>query len=172
MDLIVACDAAWGIGCNDQLLLNVKEDMMYFRQMTTGRILLYGRKTLMSFPGQKPLPNRRNIILSRNKDLIVPGAEVIHQISEISRVLTSEQIDQTMVIGGASVYKTLLPYCDTAYVTHFDTVIQADAFFPDLGADSSWHLVSPGDWRYDAANKVRFRFAVYRQDRPSPLPRY
>ena len=86
----------------------------------------------------QPLDQRRNVILSGNPAYTVRGAEVVHSIEELLELLKDEDPDSLMVIGGASVYKELLPYCDTIHVTMVDYAYEADAYFPDLDADPEW----------------------------------
>ena len=134
MNLIVATDKNWGIGKNNDLLFHIPKDMKFFRETTTGKTVIMGRKTLESFPNKKPLPNRRNIVLTRNRDYTIEGAEVIYDISELNTP------NDAFVIGGSEIYKLLLPVCHTAYVTKVDADGNADKFFPDLDKDDAWEL--------------------------------
>jgi len=145
MNCIVAADRNWGIGKSGKLLVSIPEDMKFFRKMTTGKTVICGRKTLESFPGGKPLPNRRNIILTHQKDFAVPGALVVHTPEEAMKAAADEKPEDVFVIGGASVYKQLLPYCDTAYVTKIDYAYEADAYFPDLDLAPEWKMSVRGE---------------------------
>lgn len=138
MTLIVAVDRGWGIGYQGELLCRVSDDLKNFRALTTGKTVILGSKTLATFPGGKPLKNRRNLVLSRRPDLQIEGAEIAHSEEEVLSMLTPDET--AVVIGGDSVYKLLLPHCTTAYVTKFDCDLPKDAFFPDLDNDPSWYL--------------------------------
>ena len=116
-----------------------------FRQETKGKTIIYGRKTLETFPMAQPLDQRRNVILSGNPAYTVRGAEVVHSREELLELLKDEDPDSLMVIGGASVYKELLPYCDTIHVTMVDYAYEADAYFPDLDADPEWEKTMEGE---------------------------
>lgn len=166
MDLIVAADAAWNIGSEGGLLVHSPEDLAWFRAQTKGRILLYGRLTLTSFPGGKPLPHRRNLVLSRQPDLKVEGAEVWHSPEDIVRSLSQEEWDRVMLIGGGQVYRTFLPYCRTAYVTRFAHIFPADTTFPNLDREPGWQLEDQTEWHVDKLSGVRYRFCIYRQYAP------
>lgn len=169
MDLIVAVDQKWGIGCQGQLLVYSKRDMAWFREKTAHSILLYGRKTLSSFPAQKPLPNRKNIILSRTMDPVMAGAQVICHPAELLDCIESDQWDDVMVIGGGSVYRLLLPFCRTAWVTVFDGSYEFDQDFPNLDADPAWTLAWQSDEEVDETVDVHLHFRRYEQAQPMPM---
>ena len=163
MDLIVAVDKAWNIGCRGSLLVRSKKDMAWFRKQTRGKILVYGRKTLESFPNCEPLPYRRNIILSRQIDFTVRGAEVCNSVAELARRLTPRQRQEVMVIGGAEIYRLLLPGCERAIITRFDKVFEADTDFPNLDMNDRGELVWQDDRRYDIEADIFYQFNIYRQ---------
>ena len=133
---VVAVDKEWGIGIQGQLLAHVSKDMKNFRALTSGKTVILGRKTLETFPGGKPLPKRKNIILSRNPEYKVDGAFVVTSVEQA----LSECGDGAAVIGGEQIYRQFLPYLDRIYVTKFDTVLEKDAFFPNLDEDKNWQL--------------------------------
>ncbi len=136
MELVVAVDRGWGIGNKGELLCRVSDDLKNFRAVTTGKTVILGSKTLSTFPGGRPLKNRRNIIMSRRPDYVVEGAEVAHSPKELLSMLGEDE--NAVVIGGESIYRLLLPYCDTAIVSKFDIELSADAFFPNLDNDPEW----------------------------------
>lgn len=139
MNLIVAADQNWAIGKGGDQLCYLKEDLKRFKELTSGHPVILGRKTLATFPGGRPLKNRPNLILSRDPDFSVEGGTVFHDLES----LLSAAPTDSFVIGGGSVYKALLPYCDTAYVTRIAHAFpDADTFFPDLDADPAWQVVS------------------------------
>ena len=112
MDIIVAVDADWGIGKDGDLLQRISADMKYFREKTTGNVLVMGRKTLESFPNKKPLPNRVNIVLTKNKDYQAEGVVLCHDLAELPAVLENYAGKQVFVAGGGTVYAQLLPQCE------------------------------------------------------------
>ncbi len=142
LEAIVAVDNGWGIGNNGELLCRVSADLKNFRAVTTGKTVILGSKTLSTFPGGRPLKNRRNIVLSR-RDIAIDGAEVAHSADEALSMLGEDE--RAVVIGGESIYRLFLPYCDTVYVTKFDIDLEADAFFPNLDGLCEWQIESESD---------------------------
>lgn len=134
MNVIVAVDQNWAIGKDGDQLVYLKEDLKRFRTLTSGHTVILGRKTLATFPGGRPLKNRRNLILSRNPQFHAEGAEVFSSVEE----LVKQADEDAFVIGGASVYEQLLPYCDTAYITKIHASFPADTHFPDLDKAEEW----------------------------------
>ncbi len=145
MKAIVAVDSNWAIGNKGQLLVSIPADQKNFRRITTGNTIVYGRKTLETFPQQVVLPNRRNIILSTREDYTVKNAEVAHNREELLELVENEDKDNVFIIGGASVYKEFLDLCDEAIVTMIEKEYQADTYFPNLDKDSEWELVDESD---------------------------
>ena len=134
MNLIVAVDENWAIGKGGDQLAYIKADLKRFRELTSGHAVILGRKTLATFPGGRPLKNRRNLILSATPGYAVEGAEVYADVDE----LLANAPEDAFVIGGESVYRALLDRCDTAYVTHILHAFPADRWFPDLNAAEGW----------------------------------
>lgn len=145
MNCIVAADSNWGIGYKGNLLVSIPADHKMFRRETLGKVVVYGRKTLETFPLAQPLDQRTNIILSRNPELKVRGATVVHSVPELLEEVKQYDTDDVYVIGGDSVYRQLLPYCDTAHVTRIDYSYAADAYFPDLDKDPGWEITADSD---------------------------
>ncbi|MBR3847754.1 MAG: dihydrofolate reductase [Oscillospiraceae bacterium] len=139
MNLIVAVDRGWGIGKDGGLLYSIPEDMKFFRTMTAGKTVIMGRATLESLPGGRPLPKRRNIILSRTLSE-VEGAEVCKTPEEIAELLSDTPGDDIFVIGGESVYRDMLPYCDTAYITKIEAEKEADRHLVNLDEAPEWKI--------------------------------
>ncbi len=140
MKCVVAVDKNFAIGREGKLLLHVPNDMRHFRSLTEGKVVVLGRKTLQTFPQGQPLPNRTNIILSRNKDFKVKGAIVVNSLEELMEEIKKYPSDDVCVIGGEQIYKQLLPFCDTCEVTYFDREFDADAFFPNLDESGNWKI--------------------------------
>lgn len=145
MNLIVAVDKNWGIGKDGQLLVAIPADLKMFRQETSGKVVILGRKTLATFPNGLPLKNRTNIILTNNKDFQVKDAIVVHSIDELLEEVEKYPSDQVYCIGGDSVYRQLLPYCDTAHVTKIDFAYEADRFFPNLDEMPEWEITAKSE---------------------------
>ena len=145
MKMIVAVDKNWGIGKNNDLLVSIPADMKMFRTETSGKVVVMGRKTLESFPGGLPLKNRTNIVLSGNLDYQVKGAIVVHSLPELLEEIKKYPKDQVYCIGGDSVYKMLLPYCDTAQVTKIDYAYEADRYFPNLDEMPQWQVAAESE---------------------------
>ena len=145
MKMIVAVDKNWGIGKNNDLLVSIPADMKMFRTETSGKVVVLGRKTLESFPGGLPLKNRTNIVLSGNPDYQVKGAIVVHSLQELLEEIKKYPKDQVYCIGGDSVYKMLLPYCDTAQVTKIDFAYEADRYFPNLDEMPQWQVAAESE---------------------------
>ncbi len=145
MNLIVAVDRNWGIGYKGRLLVSIPNDHKMFRRETLNKVIVYGRKTLETFPLSQPLDRRTNIILSRNPDYQVRGALVVHSIEELLKELEQYDSEDIYIIGGESIYRQMLPYCDTAHVTMIDYAYQADAFFPDLDKDPEWEITADSE---------------------------
>ena len=135
MNLIVAVDKNWAIGMDNKLFVSIPEDMKFFRSETTGKVVVLGRKTLDTFPGGQPLKNRTNIILTRNPNYQVKGAIICHSVEEVLEELKKYNDEDIFVIGGESIYRQLLPYCKTAYITKIDHAYQANFFRTVM-----WHM--------------------------------
>ncbi len=144
MKAIVAVDRNWGIGLKGRLLVQIPADQKYFRETTTGQVVVMGRKTLESFPHGAPLKARVNVGLTRGGTRLPDGVETVHSTEELGEVLKRYEDREIYCIGGAEVYKLLLPLCDECLVTKIDESYEADAFFPDLDSDPEWELVKDG----------------------------
>lgn len=145
MNLIVAVDENWAIGYKNELLIRIPADMKMFRQETTGKVVVLGRKTLETFPNAQPLKNRTNIILSTQKDYKVKDAIVVHSIEELLKELKNYPEEDIYITGGETVYRQMLAHCNVAHVTKIDRKYEADAFFPNLDADPEWHITAESD---------------------------
>ena len=146
MNLIFSADKNWAIGYKNELLIRIPDDMKQFREKTTGKVVIMGRKTLESFPNSKPLKNRLNIVITTRKDYKVEGAVIVHSIDEALDVAKKYQSEDVFIIGGGSIYKDMLSYCDTAYVTYIDHEYAADTFIPNLDEmQDEWELVDESE---------------------------
>ncbi len=145
MQAIVAVDSNWAIGNKGQLLVSIPADQKNFRSITMGKTIVYGRKTLETFPQQVVLPGRRNIILSTRPDYEVRNAEVVHNRQELLEAVKDLDPGDVFIIGGASVYREFLDDCDTCIVTFIDREYEADSFFPNLDKLPEWELTDESD---------------------------
>ena len=144
MKAILSADRNWGIGNGNKLLVSIPSDMKFFRQTTTGKVVVMGRKTLESFPNGQPLKNRTNIVLTENPDYRVKDAVIVHSKEELLKTLEQYDTEDIYIIGGESIYRMMLPYCDTVLVTKIDRAFQADTFFPDLEKMEEWKMTEEG----------------------------
>ncbi len=145
MNLIAAVDKNWAIGNKNQLLVRIPADQKFFRETTTGKVVVMGRKTLESFPNGLPLKNRTNIVLTRNPDYQVSGAVVVHDEQELRRVLENYSSEDIYIIGGETVYRQFLDECDVAHITKIDFAYEADAYFPNLDERPEWRLAADSE---------------------------
>ncbi len=145
MNLIAAVDRNWGIGMNNKLLVRIPQDMKFFKEMTTGKVVVMGRKTLESFPNGTPLKDRVNIVLTRDRSYQAKGVLAVHDMEELERELARYDSGDVYVIGGESVYRQLLDKCDVAHITKIDYCYQADAWFPNLDEREDWEIVADSE---------------------------
>lgn len=159
MNIIVAVDKNWAIGCNNKLLVSIPSDMKYFRSTTTGKVVVMGRKTLESFPNGLPLKNRINIVLTGNREYSVKDAVMCYSMEELLEKLKEYNSEDIYVIGGDSIYHQMLPYCDVAHVTKIEHAYEADAWFPNLDEMPEWQITADSDEQtyFD----LEFRFLKY-----------
>jgi dihydrofolate reductase len=137
MELIVAVYDDWGIGANGTQPVALNDDRKFFRQTTKGAMIIVGRRTIEDFPDQKPLPGRVNVALTR-QNIDIPGFTVVHSPEEA--VELAKTAEKVFVTGGGSVYRQMLPFCRTAYVTKVHCTIESDTYFPNLDEDAAWEL--------------------------------
>lgn len=166
MRAILHADREWGIGKSNGLMFSIPADMKFFRETTTGNVVVMGSNTLNSFPGGRPLKNRTNIVL-------YPGGEkrddctVVSSLEELFEEIKKYDGDSVYVIGGAMMYKTLLPYCDEVLVTKVDAVGGADAYFENLDENENFELVYRSD---DVeTNGYKVNFCTYKNKKVLPL---
>ena len=162
---IVHADKEWGIGKGNDMMFSLPKDMKFFRETTMGHTVVMGGKTLRSFPGQKPLKNRVNIVLSRGQVrddcIIVPSYEAL------KNEMKARQNEDIFVIGGGEIYRELLPYCHGAYVTKVDAIGGAEVFFPNLDLHPDFLCVEEGEPIDD--NGLTIRFTKYQNQNVKEL---
>lgn len=145
MKLIAAVDKNWAIGYENRLLVSIPADMKFFRETTTGKVVVMGRKTLESFPGGRPLPNRVNIVLTHDKKYSNKDAIIVHDMDELMAEVKKYNSDDVYVIGGGSIYQALVDECDEALITYIDFSYSADTHFPNLDEREGWKMVDESE---------------------------
>lgn len=163
--ILAAVDRQWGIGYENQLLFHIKEDMVFFRQKTLGNVVIMGRKTLESFPDAKPLPGRKNIVLTRNhlwkrqNEKRENSLVILTSVEEVLKTVERES-REVYVIGGQQIYEQFLPFAAGVYLTKIDAVRDADRHFPNLDQLSEWRQVDIGERMRDETG-VSFTMIQY-----------
>ncbi len=162
MIMIVAADKNWGIGIKGGLLTNLPEDMKFFRETTKNSVVIMGRKTLESFPEKKPLKNRVNIVITKSGNISGEGVIIVSSVEEAAEKAKEYADKKVFVIGGGSVYKQMLKYCDTAYITKIDHVFEnADTFIDNMDELDDWKIVEISDVK--EYNGIKFNFVTYKR---------
>ena len=147
MNLIAAVDSNWAIGFQNSLLVRIPEDQKWFRETTTGKAVIMGRKTLESFPNKAPLKNRTNIVITKDTNYKVEGAIIVHSVEAAIEAAKDFADEDIYVIGGESIYRQMLQYCNVAHITKIDYAYQADAYFPNLDKEEGWAITEISDER-------------------------
>ncbi|MBO4278091.1 MAG: GNAT family N-acetyltransferase [Clostridia bacterium] len=176
MKLIVAVDSEWGIGNKGDLLARIRADLNNFRRLTDGKTVILGSNTLSTFPGGRVLKNRVNIVLHPDESYRPEGAVMAHSIPQAVELAKRYGGEETFAIGGASVYRQLLPYCDTAYVTKFKKSYEKDVYFENLDESPEWELAEESEVMYSDPEKdtdpdLAYTFCVYKRVLPAVFVR-
>lgn len=145
MNLIANVDINWAIGKNNQLLVKIPADTKFFRETTTGKVVVMGRKTLESFPNGQPLKNRTNIVLTHDRSYQVKEAIVVYSMDELHEELKKYPSEDIYIIGGESIYRQLVDECDVAHITKVDFAYDADAHFPNLDEKPEWRITQDSE---------------------------
>ena len=167
MQAIVNVTPQWGIGKDNNLVVRIRTDMRRFRLLTTGNTIIVGRRTLESFPNGEPLPNRTNIVLTRDPAFKAKNVISCSDLIALGKAIKGLDPDSVFVCGGEQTYQLLLPYCNKALVTLNDSDIKADRFFPNLNLLPNWILTEVGEKQYE--NQTAFRFLTYTNTDPLEL---
>ena len=160
MKAIVAVDSNWAIGKGRSLLVHLPGDLRYFKERTLGKTMVMGRETLESLPGQRPLPGRENVVLTRNT-CYDADCTICHSEEELLDIASRCNTEDLYIIGGEKVYREFLPYCDTCYVTKIDQAFEADKYFPNLDEDENFQIHWESEWKEE--NGTRYKFVEYRR---------
>ena len=154
---ILNCDKEYGIGKKNGLLFSLKEDMAFFRRTTLNHVVAMGENTLLSFPNQKPLKNRTNIVLSADKSHNYEGVVNVHSFEEFLKIVAKcAQNEDVYIIGGASMYRQTLDYVDFVYLTKVDAIGGAEVFFVNIDADPRFEIISESEPIQDGDYKIKF----------------
>lgn len=159
MNTIFAADINWGLGKKNGLLFDLKLDMKHFVEYTKGKTVIMGYNTLLSFPNGMPLKNRKNIVLypeGDDKDAEKKGYILVKSLDELFSKLQNENVDEVFVIGGAMMYRTMLPYCKYAYVTKVNADGGAEVFHENLDKLPNWSLIEEGETLNDNGYEIKF----------------
>lgn len=159
MNIIVAVDESFGIGNGSKLLYNLPEDMAFFKEKTTGKIVVMGDVTLNSLPGGRPLKNRKNLIISADKDFSREGCTVFYDLESLLNFAKRFPTDDIFVIGGAYVYKQMLPFCKYAYITKIKENREANKFFPNIDKMDNWKMIEKS--KEIKSGDICFNFCTY-----------
>jgi len=158
LELIVAVYDDWGIGRDGTQPVALSVDRKFFRETTRGAMVIVGRRTIEDFPGKKPLPGRVNVALTRS-NAEIPGFTVCKSPEEAAEL--AKTADRDMVIGGGSIYRQMLPMCDTAYITKVHHTVDSDTFFPNLDEDPAWTLAEV--LQSGEENGIAYEMCLYRR---------
>jgi dihydrofolate reductase len=156
LSIIVAAARNNAIGNNNELLWHMPADLKFFKETTLGHPVIMGRKTYESVG--KPLPKRRNIVITRNADFSAEGVEVCHSLEEALGLL--DETEENFIVGGAEIYKMSLPYCDRIYFTRIEGDFEADTFFPSFDPEE-WQLKREEKHAADDKNPYDYSFLTY-----------
>ena len=159
ISIIVAIAQNLAIGKNNDLLWHLPADLKHFKQLTTGRTVIMGERTFLSLP-RRPLPNRRNIVVTDKADLQFDGCEMAHSIDEAAWLCRPDE--ENFVIGGGSIYRQFMPLADTLHITWVYRDFEADTFFPAIDA-ATWEAVAQSERQRDEATGLEFAFVTYKR---------
>ena len=157
ISIIVAVSEDLGIGRNNELLWHISEDLKRFKQLTTGKTVIMGKKTWYSLP-RRPLPGRRNIVLTDIKGEIVEGSETVYSIEEALKLCSKNE--EAFIIGGGSIYRQFMPFADRLYITHVHMNAPADVYFPEIDM-KIWKIMEKEDFAINDSNSIPYTYAIY-----------
>ncbi|MCK9329220.1 MAG: dihydrofolate reductase [Candidatus Cloacimonetes bacterium] len=162
MNLIVAVDENWNIGYKNDLLEKISADLKNFKRLTLNSTVIMGRNTFDSLPGKKALPKRINIVLSRDKNLHIPNVIICNTIQEALHKISDSDQDKVFVIGGETIYKHFLPYCEKAYITKIFNKYIADKKMINLDLLSEWKIIEKSEI-FENDNGIKFQYITYKR---------
>lgn len=157
LSIIVAVGKNLEIGKNNQLLWHISDDLKYFKKTTSGKTIVMGHNTWKSLPF-KPLPNRKNIVFSHQKDLQIEGVSIVHTIEDLNKVLKTDE--EVFIMGGAKIYKHFINIANTIYITRVNQNFEADTFFPEID-EKIWKKSEQSEWFTDQKTNLEYCFEIY-----------
>lgn len=162
LTIIVAVSENNVIGKDNRLIWRLPADMKFFKEKTTGHVIITGRKNYESIPEKfRPLPDRKNIVITRQKNYHAPGAVVVSSIENALQYVSENHKDEEVfIIGGAEIYKQTISACDKIYLTRIHHSFEGDAFFPALN-EKDWKLVGAEDFSTDEKNIYNFTIQTW-----------
>jgi dihydrofolate reductase len=159
MNFIVAIDENNGIGKDNDLLIKIEHDLKHFKSITSSHNVVMGRVTFQSLPKQKPLPNRTNIILTKDDSFKVENAVITNSVNEVLEYAQKSQKD-TFIIGGEKIYELFMPYCNKAYITKIFHTFNADKFLIGFDSERDWKLIDESEIFLTESN-IKYQFLVF-----------
>lgn len=157
LSIIAAVAANRAIGKDNDLMWHISEDLKHFKKLTVGHSIVMGRKTFESFP-VRPLPKRRNIIITRQADYHCPSCDIVDQPNKAIELCRGEE--EVFIGGGAGIYAHFLNQADIMYLTHVHKAFEGDTFFPEFDSER-WEIIAESETKTDAKSGLDFHFAEY-----------
>jgi len=159
ISIIVAIAENYAIGKDNQLLWHISNDLQHFKKVTSGHTVLMGKNTYFSLP-KKPLPNRKNIVITDNPNEVFDGCFMAYSIEDALAKINNNE--ETFIMGGGSVYRQFFPYADKLYITKIKASFEADTFFPEI-SDTDWELIENEDGLIDSNSHLSYSFLTYKR---------
>jgi len=159
ISIIVAIAENYAIGKDNQLLWHISNDLQHFKKITSGHTVLMGKNTYFSLP-KKPLPNRKNIVITDNPNEVFDGCFMAYSIEDVLAKINNDE--ETFIMGGGSVYRQFFPYADKLYITKIKASFEADTFFPEI-SDTDWQLIENEEGLMDSNSHLSYSFLTYKR---------
>jgi dihydrofolate reductase len=159
ISIIVAVSEDWGIGMNNELLWHISEDLKRFKRLTTGKTVIMGKKTWESLP-KRPLPGRRNIVLTDNPTETFEDAVTVYSIKDA--ISKCEESEEVFIIGGGSIYRQFMPVADRLYITHVHKKTPADVYFPEIDL-KLWKVTEREEYPESEGNSIPYTYTIYQR---------
>jgi dihydrofolate reductase len=160
ISIIVAVSDDWGIGKENELLWHIPEDLKRFKRLTTGKSVIMGKKTWYSLP-KRPLPGRKNIVITDIPEEKIEGAETVYSIDGALKLCTKEE--EAFIIGGGSIYRQFMPLTDRLYISHVHMKAPADVYFPEIDQEI-WKVKEKEDFPVSDTNPFPYTYVIYERN--------
>jgi len=158
MNFIVAVSKNYAIGKNNDLLFNLPTDLKYFKEKTINKTVIMGDRTYYSLP-VRPLPKRTTIVLTNNPEFNEQGVIIVRSLEELFKEVKKYPKDDVLVCGGATVYNLLMDYCEKAYITKIDKIVDGDVYINNIDEKENWKKIESGESLFE--NNLKFKFEIY-----------